>query len=52
MLAGRHRPEADFDMGTRDGEVDDDVDRGIGEQRVDGLGASPSDTGSKYCPRR
>ncbi len=35
MLAGRDGAEADLDMGLRHREVDDDLDRGIGEHRVD-----------------
>ena len=38
VLAGGDRPEADFCMGARDGEVDDDVDSGVAEQIVDRFG--------------
>ena len=35
VLAGGERLQPDLDMRLRDGEVDDDLDRRIGEQRVD-----------------
>ena len=35
VLAGGDRLEADLDMRLRDREVEDDLDRGIGEQRID-----------------
>ena len=35
VLAGGDRPEADLDMRFRHREVEDDLDRGIGEQRLD-----------------
>ena len=37
VLAGGDGLQADLDMRLRHGQVEDDLDRGIGEQRVDGL---------------
>ena len=35
MFAGRQRLQADLDMRGRDGEVENDLDLRVGEQRVD-----------------
>ena len=41
VLAGGDRLEADLDMGVRNREVEDDLDRRIGEQRVDRTRRNP-----------
>jgi hypothetical protein len=40
VLAGIQRLEANGDMGLRDCQIDDDLDRGIGKQRVDAFGGN------------
>ena len=51
MLAGGDRPQADLDMGKRNGEVDDDLDAGIGEQFASTLFAGMPNSPPRACRR-
>ena len=52
VLAGGERLQADLDMRLRHGEVDDDLDRRIGEQRVDARRRQPELRRRAPPPRR
>jgi hypothetical protein len=41
VLAGGERAQADFDMRLRHGEIDDDLDLRVGEQRLDARRTQP-----------
>ena len=47
MLSRRERLQADLDMRERHGEVEDDLDVGVGEQRVDGARAQAEFRGAR-----
>ena len=47
MLARGDRLQADLDMRFGNGEIDDDLDRGIGEKRVDRSRLQPKFTGAR-----